>query len=1001
MKNKEGKNKNKASQIFHSFMHQSPVSTEIYDLDGNLLEANSAFINLFGINELILNELYKKYNVLQDEQIIELGLMPYVNRVYGGETVIFPEFNYNVNQNLTSLGIKKCMPKQRWATTQGYPIKDEKGNVTHVVFTSEDITEKKLAEQELQDTRLFTDNLIKSANMMIIGIDEEGKVNIFNPAAERVTGYTFEEIKNKDWFETLVPKERFSEVHEEFKRLLAGGIPKTFENRIITKNGDERFISWANNEIIKNDNYSGIISFGVDITNQKKAKEQILLSEAKFRTLFYEAGYAMSMSKGSNGILVEVNWEWLKLFDFDHPNEVLGTSVVEYVIEADKSKAAERALKSSKGEYVNKKTVFTGVRKDKTTFLMEIKMSRFKMDGETITLAIIIDVTERKKVEEEKNRIFNLSNDLIGVVGFDHIIKQINPALENILGYTVEELIGKSYLNLLHPDDVQQTLDYIEERKQGEDTPIREFENRYIHKDGTVREMSWTTTVAIEEESIYAIGRDITERKKAEKALIESEEKYRNLIEHLTDGVIVVQDDIIKFSNPAISDLTGYTQGELLGEEFVEFINLDEAPQVVEKYNERDLGGEWSPYDIRLKLKNGNSIDIECIATPSSFLGEEAILVVARDISERKKAVEAIKESEEKFRLLVEQSPLAILIFNPDGSLDQVNEAWQKMWGISDEDLQKVLAYYNILTDVESDKTGQLPLIHKAFNGEPVTLPLVEYNGKDAMDKVGQDVNVTSIWSQTRCYPVKNKNGEVLKVVNTVEDHTHRKLLELEALNYQQKLKDLAIELTYAEEKQRKQIATDLHDDVGQLLASSRMQIAAIKRDFDKEKILEKVKDVSSGLLNAIKATRQAIFDLSPPQLNEIGLEAALADWVEEEMENKYEIKTIFNGEDRLYNLSSEIRYLLFRCTRELLLNIVKHASATEVIVVISEKDKILKISVEDNGVGFNNAVDDKSIKTAGFGLFSIQERIQNIGGSVEIQSSKGRGTKIIVYLPI
>lgn len=1002
MKYKEEKSnnsKNHTNLLLNKFMHQSPLATQIHTLDGKIIHLNPAFIELYGICDEIQDEFLEKYNLLQDSQVFELGFKSYLERAFAGELVTFPEYKYEINKTLTALGIKNCKPKECWVKTQGYPIKDDDGKVTHVTFISEDITDKKSAEQELQDSRLFTDNLIKSANMMIIGIDEEGKVNIFNPAAEELTGYTFEEIKNKDWFEILVPKDRFPEVHEEFKRLLARGIPKSFENQIITKYGDERVISWTNNEIVRNDNYSGSISFGVDITNQKKAENQILQSEAKFRSLFYEAGYAMSMTKGEKGEIVEVNWNWMKLFGYDHPNEVIGTSVVNYVVQEDKELVGDRAIKISKGRYVNPKGSFKGLRKDKTTFLMEVKMTRFEMDGEVVTLAIIIDVTDREKAEEERNRVIDLSSDLISIIDFKGVIKQTNPAWKQIIGYEKEELVEQLVLNFIHPNDVQKTINEIGKLSLGVKTV--NFENRYKHKDGSIKYISWKATPIVEEDSIYATGRDVTENKLAEFALMESEEKYRNLIEHLTDGVILIQDDIVKFANQAICDLTGYTQKELLGKEFIEFINLDELPTIIDKYNERDLDENTVPYEIQLMMKNGYRVHFEFKATPSTYLGKEAVLVLARDISERKKAEQALKESEIKFRLLVEQSPISIQILNPSGYIDQVNNAYKALWGFNEETFQEVLSNYNILEDKEAEKLGVLELIKESFSGKSMVLPIIQYDAKKTVEEITNKISGNKRWIEARLYPIKDSENNLVNMVMIEEDMTEKMLKEREILDYQKRLQNLALELTFAEEKQRKQIATDLHDDVGQLLASSRIQIAAINASLDKETILKKNQDVSKGLLNAIKATRQAIFELSPPQLNQIGLEAALSDWMEEELEIKYGIQTVFNGEYRKYVISKEVRYLLFRCIRELLLNVVKHASATQVILNFSQKEEVLKISVEDNGVGFNFDSNEIESKTAGFGLFSIRERIQNIGGTITIETSKGRGTKITVNLSV
>ncbi len=232
-------------------------------------------------------------------------------------------------------------------------------------------------------------------------------------------------------------------------------------------------------------------------------------------------------------------------------------------------------------------------------------------------------------------------------------------------------------------------------------------------------------------------------------------------------------------------------------------------------------------------------------------------------------------------------------------------------------------------------------------------------------------------------------------------DVTESREAEDQIRNYQQRLKALSTELTLSEEKQRRQIAADLHDHVGQLMASSRLQLAAIHEDMEKKMILSRVKDVSKGLIAAIQATRNAIFDLSPPQLNEIGLFAAIADWMEEQVEIKHGIKAHISGDDEHYPLNEDIRVLIFRCVRELLMNVVKHSGADEVRVEIKLVEDCLNISVRDNGKGFLYNPHMLQLKSAGFGLFSIQERYSDMGGTVEIDTAPGEGTTVFLSLAI
>ncbi|MBI3802138.1 MAG: EAL domain-containing protein [Nitrospirae bacterium] len=145
-----------------------------------------------------------------------------------------------------------------------------------------DITERKRAEEALRNAKEFSENLIQTANVMILSLDPNGNIEIFNQTAEKITGYTLAELKGKNWFELLVPKDRYPYVWEEFNRLVAGGLPKTFENPILTKNGEERYIIWQNNQVEIDGKIVSTISFGNDITDRKQAEEALRKSDERF-----------------------------------------------------------------------------------------------------------------------------------------------------------------------------------------------------------------------------------------------------------------------------------------------------------------------------------------------------------------------------------------------------------------------------------------------------------------------------------------------------------------------------------------------------------------------------------------------------------------------------------------------------------------------------------------------------------------------------------------------
>jgi formate hydrogenlyase transcriptional activator len=165
----------------------------------------------------------------------------------------------------------------------------------YVVSIVRDITERKRAEEALRDAKEFSENLIRTANVMVLGLDTEGNVTLFNEAAEEITGYTFSEIKGKNW-SALVPRDRFPHVWEEFDRLIDGTAGPIFENPIITKTGEERYIAWRNSVVKVNGRVVATISFGNDITKRKRAEEELLRSEESYR---------MFISQSSEGIFRE------------------------------------------------------------------------------------------------------------------------------------------------------------------------------------------------------------------------------------------------------------------------------------------------------------------------------------------------------------------------------------------------------------------------------------------------------------------------------------------------------------------------------------------------------------------------------------------------------------------------------------------------------------------------------------------------------------------------
>lgn len=248
--------------------------------------------------------------------------------------------------------------------------------------------------------------------------------------------------------------------------------------------------------------------------------------------------------------------------------------------------------------------------------------------------------------------------------------------------------------------------------------------------------------------------------------------------------------------------------------------------------------------------------------------------------------------------------------------------------------------------------------------------------------------------------PLETKGG--LLVSSAIRDITERKRAEEQLRAYQRRLKALVSQLTVAEERERRRIAGELHDNVGQSLALSRMQLAAARKAVREPELGGKLDDISATLLQAVQDTRNLMLELSSPSMNELGLAAAISEWLEEGIARRHGLKTELVDEMHRVPLDDDARAVVFRNVRELLTNVVKHARAQQVTVILKRLKAELKIVVQDDGVGFDHhGACRRAQDNGGFGLFSIAERMSDLGGSLEIVSRPGKGCRATLTAPL
>ncbi len=701
--------------------------------------------------------------------------------------------------------------KESWQKWTDRALFNEQGQVVEYQSIGEDITERKLAEQQLIESEARLRALIANTGDLIVVIDEEGNITFASPSSERIFGYKPEESMGKNFSEWIHPED-LPEAMAAFqsRKQIPGTAPQSIHVRGLHKDGSLRYVESLGTNLLDDPAIRGIVLNIRDVTEQKRAELE--------KQALYEIMQGMALSKNLNEFLTLAHYSIGSVIRANNIFVTLYNPISGLFEDAYHVDQYDQPLHPSKREGTLTAYIFrTGVpllvtdeKFDKLSAAKEVKLVGMesqswlgvplKTAGKTIGVMAIQDyeisnlysekdmaflasisgqvasAVEKKQAEErlhesEKRFSSAFENAPIGMAltSTEGQMFKVNQAFCDFLGYSEGELTDQSFQNITHPDDLETNLQYLQDMLAGK---IQTFqvEKRYVHKLGHYVWGSLSVSLVRNDEGIplYLVShiKDVTERKRAD-------EKFRGLLESAPDGVVVADEfGKIILVNSQTEKLFGYNRADIIGQS----IEILVPNRLREKHLAHRAGysvdAHIRPMGLGVELygqhQNGTEFPVEISLSPLETETGTLISASIRDITQRKQSEEALRLAEEKYRAIFEKSLEGIFQSTPAGRFITVNPALARMWGYdSPEDL------VTSVTDIAKQIYG-----NPAVRAEH--LRLLSEQGGDLSGFEYQAIckDGSTIWVSESVRSIQNADGALLYFEGIVENISSRKQAE-------------------------------------------------------------------------------------------------------------------------------------------------------------------------------------------------------------------------------
>lgn len=474
-----------------------------------------------------------------------------------------------------------------------------------------------------------------------------------------------------------------------------------------------------------------------------------------------------------------------------------------------------------------------------------------------------------------------------------------------------------------------------------------------------------------------------TALKESQERILEGERQYRLLFENNPLPMWIYDQATLRFLavNQAARSKYGYSNDEFLSMTIKDIRPENEVPKLLQhiqnRPNQVQKSGPWIH-----KKKDGQMTYIEVFSHGLEYFGRPAWLVMANDVTERKQAEDALRESEERYRRLTENAPDLIYRYEfvPERRFVYVNPAATVITGYTPEE-----HYADPELGFKLVHPEDRPLLEQAVLGKEGREPLIlRWRKKDG----------SILWAEQRNVPVYDKDNQLVAIEGIARDITERKLAE-------DALRQVSVRLAEAQEAERLALSKELHDQVGQSLTALGINLNLVRGAVGREspESLATRFDASFELLAEItEKIRDVMAELHPPVLEDYGLAAALR-WLAERFKRQTGLEVEVHGKIVEPRLPLVTGVSLFRIAREALNNVVKHSGVTRASVYLEEEADQVLLRIEDNGKGFqpHNMAQNGQVHC---GLATMREQVELLKGRIHIDSAPGQGTRISISVP-